>query len=185
MTSSRNPDPLHPEGLSDPPPRADPTGGPHRRPGRRRIGPIVAGSLVTGFVAAAAFVAAPFVGTRENVVTGAALLGFALGWALLAVMSIWRSDQPQRWAFVPAVFKAVAGVVLVVGSETLVQGVEPRQSAVTAAAAYGVLHVVDGVALKRAVDARVAAPADETSAFAAAQAVAGPSTGSTASPTRW
>ncbi len=45
-------------------------------------------------------------------------------------------------------------------------------AAVTAAAAYGVLQVVDGVALKRAVDAWVAAPADgKTAAFAAAQAV--------------
>jgi hypothetical protein len=45
-------------------------------------------------------------------------------------------------------------------------------SAVTAAAAYGVLQVVDGVALKRAVDAWVPAPAGGTSAaFAAAQAV--------------
>jgi Domain of unknown function (DUF4386) len=45
-------------------------------------------------------------------------------------------------------------------------------SAVTTAAAYGVLQVVDGVALKRAVDAWVYAPADgKTAAFAAAQAV--------------
>ncbi len=45
-------------------------------------------------------------------------------------------------------------------------------SAVTAAAAYGVLQVVDGVALKRAVDAWAAAPADgKTAAFAAAEAV--------------
>ena len=45
-------------------------------------------------------------------------------------------------------------------------------SAVTAAAAYGVLQVVDGVALKRAVDAWAAAPAGEQSAaFTAAQTV--------------
>jgi Domain of unknown function (DUF4386) len=45
-------------------------------------------------------------------------------------------------------------------------------SAVTAVAAYGALQVVDGVALKRAVDAWVAAPADgKTAAFAAAEAV--------------
>jgi len=45
-------------------------------------------------------------------------------------------------------------------------------AAVTAAAAYGILQVVDGVALKRAVDAWVAAPADDKAAtFAAAQAV--------------
>ena len=36
------------------------------------------------------------------------LLGFALGWALLAVLSVRFSDQPQRWAAAPAVFMAVA-----------------------------------------------------------------------------
>jgi Domain of unknown function (DUF4386) len=45
-------------------------------------------------------------------------------------------------------------------------------SAITAAAAYGVLQVVDGVALKRAVDAWTAAPeAEKTTAFQAAQTV--------------
>jgi hypothetical protein len=45
-------------------------------------------------------------------------------------------------------------------------------AAVAAAAAYGVLQVVDGVALKRAVDAWVAAPADDrAAAFASAQTV--------------
>jgi hypothetical protein len=45
-------------------------------------------------------------------------------------------------------------------------------AAVTAAAAYGVLQVVDGVALKRAVDTWVAAPvADRAAAFAAARTV--------------
>jgi len=48
----------------------------------------------------------------------------------------------------------------------------PAASAVTAAAAYGVLQVLDGVALKRAVDAWMAAPAGgKGAAFAAAQAV--------------
>jgi hypothetical protein len=45
-------------------------------------------------------------------------------------------------------------------------------SAVVAAAAYGVLQMVDGVALKRAVDAWTAAPAAaRTAAFAAAESV--------------
>src|SRR5215213_6950915 len=45
-------------------------------------------------------------------------------------------------------------------------------AAVTAAAAYGVLQVVDGVALKRAVDAWAAAPAaDKTATFTAAETV--------------
>jgi hypothetical protein len=45
-------------------------------------------------------------------------------------------------------------------------------AAITAAAAYGVLQVVDGVALKRAVDAWAAAPvAEKTTAFWAAEIV--------------
>jgi len=45
-------------------------------------------------------------------------------------------------------------------------------AAVAGAAAYGMLQVVDGVALKRAVDAWAAAPAEEKAAtFAAAQAI--------------
>jgi hypothetical protein len=45
-------------------------------------------------------------------------------------------------------------------------------AAVTAAASYTVLQAVDGIALKRAVDAWVGAPADQaTAAFAAAEAI--------------
>jgi len=60
-------------------------------------------------------VAAPFVPPRENVLTGVVLLAIALGWALLAVLSIRFSDQPQRWAFVPAAFFALAGLVSLTG----------------------------------------------------------------------
>jgi pimeloyl-ACP methyl ester carboxylesterase len=44
------------------------------------------------------------------------LLAFALGWALLAVLSVRFSDQPQRWAAAPATFMAVAGLVALSGS---------------------------------------------------------------------
>src|SRR4029079_19691730 len=38
---------------------------------------------------------------------------------LLAVLSVRFSDQPQRWAAAPAVFMAVVGVALLVGSATV------------------------------------------------------------------
>jgi pimeloyl-ACP methyl ester carboxylesterase len=123
MTSSQIRDPLGLEGPSNSPLEADLVAGPHRDSGRRRVGPIVAGSLIAGFVAAAVLVAMPFVGTRESTVTGVVLFGFALGWALLAVLSTRWSDQPQRWAWAPAAFMAVAGTILVVGSEAAVPGV--------------------------------------------------------------
>ena len=47
-------------------------------------------------------VAAPFIRAQESEVAGAVLCGFALGWALLAILSVRFTDQPQRWAAAPA-----------------------------------------------------------------------------------
>ena len=69
-------------------------------------------SIAAGLIVAAVLVAAPFTPPTENVLTGVVLLGFALGWALLAVLSVRFSDQPQRWAAAPAVFMAVVGVAV-------------------------------------------------------------------------
>jgi pimeloyl-ACP methyl ester carboxylesterase len=78
--------------------------------------------LVTGFVVGLLLVAAPFIPARESELTGALLCGFALGWAMLTVLSVRVTDQPQRWAVAPAVFMGLGGSLLVVfGSE--IQGV--------------------------------------------------------------
>lgn len=90
----------------DPPSRPDP--GP-----RGHIGWIVAGSLATGLVAALLLVAAPFISAEESDLTGAVLCGFALGWAMLAVLSVRFTDQPQRWAAAPALFMGLGGLLLV------------------------------------------------------------------------
>jgi peptidoglycan/LPS O-acetylase OafA/YrhL len=87
------------------------TAGPATR--RGHIGLIVAGSLATGVVAALLLVAAPFIQEQENDITGAVLCGFALGWAMLAMLSVRFTDQPQRWAVAPAVFMGVSGLLLV------------------------------------------------------------------------
>ncbi|HET8916305.1 MAG TPA: alpha/beta hydrolase [Propionibacteriaceae bacterium] len=81
-----------------------------RTPGGR-IGLIIAGSLAAGLVTALVLVAAPFIPAQEGALTGVVLLGFAFGWALLAVLSVRFSDQPQRWAAAPAVFFALAGLI--------------------------------------------------------------------------
>jgi pimeloyl-ACP methyl ester carboxylesterase len=83
---------------------------------RGRIGLVVAGSLAAGLVAAVVLVAAPFIAAQENALTGAVLLGFAFGWALLAVLSVRFTDQPQRWAAAPAAFMGVAGLASLSGS---------------------------------------------------------------------
>src|ERR1700724_1418879 len=81
---------------------------------RGHIGLIVAGSLITGFVVALVLVIGPFGGAQEHVIMGTALLGWALGWAMLAVL--WRisTNQPQRWAAVPGALMALAGVGLLI-----------------------------------------------------------------------
>jgi len=85
------------------------------RPMRKgHIGLIVAGSLIAGLVVALVFVIGPFGGAEEHVIMGTALLGWALGWTLLAVLSIRWSDQPQRWTLVPAALMALAGASLLV-----------------------------------------------------------------------
>ena len=92
-------------------------------PKRGHIGSIVVGSLAVGLLTAVALAAAPFVPTRMNVLTGVVLLGFAFGWALLAVLSVPFSDQPQRWAAAPAVFLAVAGLISLLPPGSVVQDV--------------------------------------------------------------
>src|SRR3989440_896986 len=83
------------------------------RPIRKgRVGLIVAGSLFSGLVVSLVLVVGPFGGAQEHLIMGTALLGWALGWALLAVLSIRWSDQPQRWAVVPAPLMALAGAGL-------------------------------------------------------------------------
>ena len=85
---------------------------PDRGP-RGRIGWVVAGSLASGLVAAVLLAGAPFIPAEEAAVTGAVLCGFALGWAMLAVLSVRFTGQPQRWAVAPALFMGGGGLLLV------------------------------------------------------------------------
>ncbi len=77
-----------------------------------RIGRVLALSLVAGLVLALLLVLIVFPGAREHVTTGVLLLAFAAGWALLAALSTWRTDQPQRWAWVPAIAMGATGAAL-------------------------------------------------------------------------
>jgi pimeloyl-ACP methyl ester carboxylesterase len=87
--------------------------GPASQTRTRSIGPIVAGSLAAGLAAALLLVAAPFIRAEESAVTGAVLCGFAVGWAMLAVLSVRLTDQPQRWAAAPALVMGLGGLLLV------------------------------------------------------------------------
>jgi pimeloyl-ACP methyl ester carboxylesterase len=73
----------------------------------------VVGSVATGLAAALLLVAAPFIPANESNLTGAVLCGFALGWAMLAVLSIRFTDQPQPWAAAPALLMGLGGLLLI------------------------------------------------------------------------
>ena len=75
---------------------------------------VVAGSLIVGLFLAVAMVVGPAAGAPEAVVTGSVLLAFGIGWLTLAALSIRYTDQPQRWAFVPAAAMGITGLALIV-----------------------------------------------------------------------
>src|SRR5262245_42359434 len=87
-------------------------------PSNGHVGRIVAGSMIGGLVGAIALVVGPLAGAPEHIITGRVLLVFAAAWASLAVLSERRTDQPQRWAFVPAAVMAVAGASILVFAPT-------------------------------------------------------------------
>jgi hypothetical protein len=59
-------------------------------------------------------VGAPLIEPDEVTLTDGILLGIGFGWALLAVLSVRFSDQPQWWAAEPAVFFGlIRGLMLI------------------------------------------------------------------------
>ncbi|GAB3309678.1 hypothetical protein GCM10027451_19690 [Geodermatophilus aquaeductus] len=92
-------------------------GGPSATDPRPRTGPIrrvIVGSLLIGTVLAVVLPLLVFGSGSEAVITGSALVGFAAGWAMLALLSTRMTTQPQRWAWVPAAALGVTGVGLLV-----------------------------------------------------------------------
>lgn len=82
-------------------------------PPTRRQFLVVAVSLVVGFVLPIALALGPAAGGGESRMTGAALLGWAIGWALLALLSIRFTDQPLRWTLAPAISFGATGIALI------------------------------------------------------------------------
>jgi hypothetical protein len=68
--------------------------------------------LGVGLAAAVLLPFIPWPTVDANFTTAMVLFGFAIGWALLAVLSVRLSDQPQRWAYAPALFMGVSAVLL-------------------------------------------------------------------------
>lgn len=86
---------------------------PNARPRSRRLFLLVFGSLIIGFLLPFLIALGPAAGGGESRMTGSALLGWGIGWGLLAGLSIRYTDQPQRWAVLPAVILGVSGVALI------------------------------------------------------------------------
>jgi pimeloyl-ACP methyl ester carboxylesterase len=95
------------------PQRTRPTQPPPSQQPKGRLGRIVAGTLASGLLAAAALAAMPFIPAEPSELTGAVLCGFALGWAMLSVLSVRFTDQPQRWAWFPALAMGLGGLSLI------------------------------------------------------------------------
>ncbi|MDZ5623653.1 alpha/beta fold hydrolase [Nocardioides sp. HM23] len=89
---------------------------------RHGAGGAIVASLAAGAAGALVLALVVFAGGTEATITGALLLGFGFGWALMAVWSVRRTAQPQRWAAVPAAAMTGTGAALVIlnpGDETL------------------------------------------------------------------
>jgi pimeloyl-ACP methyl ester carboxylesterase len=82
------------------------------RRNRIGIGKIVVLSLGVGLAAAVLFPFIPWPTVDANFATAMVLFGFAIGWALLAALSVRLTDQPQRWAYAPALFMGVGALLL-------------------------------------------------------------------------
>lgn len=90
------------------------TANPERRGGSLGLLLSIAGSQIAGVAVAIFLVTGPVAGGSEATITGSVLLAFGLGWGLLAVLSTRFTDQPQRWAVMPAASMGLVGLGLVV-----------------------------------------------------------------------
>lgn len=78
----------------------------------RRLGRITIASVAVGLACGVLLAFAPFIPATEAGATAGLLVGFALGWSLLAALSTRLTTQPQRWAWAPAAFMAVGAAAL-------------------------------------------------------------------------
>ena len=85
---------------------------------RSHVGGIVAGSLFAGFVAAVILPFLPADKVDADFATAMVLFGWAFGWALMAVLSIRFTDQPQRWAVAPAGFMGLSGALVLLAPDS-------------------------------------------------------------------
>jgi pimeloyl-ACP methyl ester carboxylesterase len=76
-------------------------------------GRTVLAGVAAGAVSAVVLTMTVFAGATEAATTGAVLVGFAVGWAVMAVLGRRRSGRAQRWAVVPGVAMGLTGLALI------------------------------------------------------------------------
>ena len=69
-----------------------------RRALSHRLPLVVAASLIVGLLLPVVLALGPAAGGGESRMTGAALLGWGIGWALIALLSTRFTDDRQPWA---------------------------------------------------------------------------------------
>lgn len=106
--------------LTAPEPTPSPTGLQAERAAQPRgeAGRIVTATILGGLAASLLAVIGPLAGAAEHVIAGVVLATFAASWALLAVLTARRTDQPQPWAKVPAAVMGTAAIFLLVVAPT-------------------------------------------------------------------
>lgn len=103
---------LTPDVVTNP---AEPDAVADRSARREPVWRVVGGSIATGFVAAIVLTVGVYGGAPEHVISGSALLAFAAGWAMLAMLSGRYTSRHQRWARLPAAAMAACGLGLLIG----------------------------------------------------------------------
>ena len=82
-------------------------------PATGSFGRITFASMATGTLAAAVSTFAVLPSASEARVVGGALLAFAAGWAMFALLTSRYTNRPQTWAHIPAAALAVSGTVMI------------------------------------------------------------------------
>jgi pimeloyl-ACP methyl ester carboxylesterase len=88
----------------------------HVEPSSGPVARIIAGSVAAGLAAAVVLVAVVFPGATEATITGAFLVSFGLGWALLGWATTRFTNRPLRWTCVPAAAMTLTGLALLVST---------------------------------------------------------------------
>jgi pimeloyl-ACP methyl ester carboxylesterase len=76
------------------------------------VGRIIVASMATGVLAASALIFGVLPAASEARIVGAALVAFAIAWAMLAWLTTRLTTRPKRWAYVPASLLAASGATL-------------------------------------------------------------------------